>query len=299
MNIFQILIVLLVAFACAIGTREVTLKQAGRDTIDVLKRERNEQNDKIKGRGVLMLKKLGGFFLSSGEQTDKTNKTKLRLTQCGLNMDASTWYGVRIVSLFAFAIVFVGVSTFLQLEPKFLLCVAFLCVVCGIGMPEFYLVAKKKSRAKEIAISFPSSLELLSCAVRSGFTLERGVRLVGSRTSGALAGEFKRLDQEINLLNMPLSKSLERMKKRCDVPCVTYFVNAMVQAHKQGTSIGRTLNTQAKAARNQYYADTLVAINELPNKMIPVIFIVFFPIIIALAVMPVIYNAAMQFSAIM
>ena len=135
--------------------------------------------------------------------------------------------------------------------------------------------------------------------MRSGYTLERGIRLVGSRTKGALASEFKRIDQEMNLLNMPLGTSLKRMKDRCDVPCVTYFANAMIQANKQGTSIGRTLNSQAIAARNQYYADVLVAINELPNKMVPVIFIIFFPIIIVLATAPVIYNAAQQFMSIM
>ena len=299
MNLFQILIVCLIAFVCAIGAREAALKQAGTNVLNELKREQSESNKKLKGCGILLLNKLGGLLNTRDKQSNNTDKTKLQLVQSGLHIDTTTWYGIRIACMFAFVIVFTTLATLLHLEPKFLLCVAFLCAVFGIGLPPLYLASQKKKRTKEISTSFPSSLELLSCSVRSGYTLERSIRLVGTRTKGALAGEFRRVDQEINLLNIPLAKSLERMKERCDVPCVTYFVNAMTQAHKQGTSVGRTLNTQAKAARNQYYADTLVKINELPNKMVPVIFIVFFPIIIVLAVGPVIYNAAMQFSTIM
>ncbi len=302
MNLFQMFVVLLIAFVCAIGAREIFLKKTqDGDLGEIERRQENTDsklNSQLKQRGFSLLKKIGFVFESHYEQTDKIDRTKLSLVQCGVNLDTTTWYGIRVGCVFASMVLIGATLSFFRPEPKWTLCIGVLCLAFGFFMPKVYLLSKKHTRAKEMSTTFPSSLELLSCAVRSGYTIERGIRLVGRRCDGVIADEFKRVDKEINFLNMPLPTALERMKERCDIGCVTYFVNAMIQAHKQGTSIGRTLNVQAKAARDQYYTDTLVAINELPNKMIPVIFVVFFPIIIVLAVGPVIYNAAVQFMSI-
>lgn len=221
---------------------------------------------------------------------EEESKTRRELMRAGLRIDPLTWRGIQASALLAAFALGALALLFAQPDFPFVLAVAGLVPLLGLGAPKLYLASRARERRNKLRAALPSTLELLNTAMRAGYSLERGIKLVGTATTGPLAQEFRRVDQEVNLLSMPLDKALLRMKDRCDTPCISSFVNAMVQAHQQGTSMSRALNAQARAARAQHFSDTLVLINQLPNKMVPVIFLFFFPIIIVLAVAPVIYN---------
>ena len=298
MLIYSVPILTSIAAAFALLTRHLCIQYVGIQTVDSAEAgaSANESRQIERTRVLALLKKLGSSFdfFDSGEA--RTRKTLIR---AGMNMDSLTWNGVCIICL----LIFVSIGICFAILVSKTIAVSLICVVAGtltgLFAPQLYLAGKKRKRDKEIAVALPSALELLNTAVHAGYPLERGIRLVGKSTTGVLSQEFQRIDKEINYLNMPLDKSFERLKDRCDTPGVTYFANAMIQAYRQGTSISRLLDAQAKAARNEYYTDVLVQINQLPNKMIPVIFVVFFPIIIVLSVAPVVYNAVVQFMSIM
>ena len=292
MNAILTLAVLIPALAAGFGARYLVMRRYGSTPSPSTPTPPKGTAEKRKDSLIETLRKAGTL---AQPEIDEESKVRLELLRAGVNLDPLTWRGIQLTALLCAVVLDAVILLFSRLETVYALVCAALCLFIAYGAPKLYLSCRKRKQKSLIGSTLPCALELLNTSMRAGYSIERGIRLVANSTTGPLSQEFRRVDQEINLLGMPLDTSLLRMKARCDTPSVSSFVNAVVQAHHQGTSMGRALNSQAKAARSQHYADLLVKINQLPNKMVPVIFIFFFPIIIVLAVAPVVYNAAVLF----
>ena len=165
----------------------------------------------------------------------------------------------------------------------------------GAAAPPLLLRSLTRDRQARIRKSMASSLELLSIAVRSGYPLERGIKLVASSTSGPLADELRQVDADINLLGMSMERSLGRMAQRCEVPEVSTFCSALIQASRQGTSTTRVLDSQARLARAEHYAALQEKVNKLPAKLVAPIFGIMM-LIIVIALVPPVYQTVLLFT---
>ncbi len=296
MNAILVLIVLIPALVAGFGARYLVMRHYDPTPSTPTFPQPRGATEKRKGSLIEALRKAGAL---AQPEISEESKVRLELLRAGVRLDPLTWRGIQLTSLLCAVVLGAAILLFSHLETVHALGCAALCLGIACGAPKLYLSCRRRSYKSLIGSSLPCALELLNTSMRAGYSIERGIRLVANSTTGPLSQEFHRVDQEVNLLGMPLDTSLLRMKARCDTPSVSSFVNAVVQAHHQGTSMGRALNSQARAARSRHYADLLVLINQLPNKMVPVIFVFFFPIIIVLAVAPVVYNAAVLLTKMM
>ena len=285
----EYLVIFVIALVIAMAIRTATLSLFPeidlKDSKDSL---REESRKKLDERLNTIANKAGAKRTSSGKQAESTRQ---RLEKAGLKMQPDTYNGLTAISTLGLGAV--GLLLALLIAPKAgaaaALFVVLVLVSLGMALPSFVLSHEIKKRQKLIEADLPASLELLSITVRAGFPLERAVKLVGQRGIGPLAEEFRIVDREVNMLSIPLEKSLDRMSERCGTRGVRAFCLAIKQSHQQGTSITRMLDSQAQIARSKYYADLLVKVNKLPNKMIPVIFLCFLPVLV---VMPLVPNVA-------
>jgi tight adherence protein C len=74
------------------------------------------------------------------------------------------------------------------------------------------------------------------------------------------------------LAGIPRTQALRQFARRIDVPSVTTFISALVQAEAVGASLSETLRHQANDLRQRRREDALLKAQALPVKLAPVIF---------------------------
>lgn len=220
---------------------------------------------------------------------------RVRLARAGLSIEPVTWRGLELLMLVA--CLALGVALGASWGGGGVVAAGAAGAACGVTLPRFLLWSLARDRMRKIEVGIASTLELLSVTVKSGYPIERGIRLVGQSTEGPLAEEFRRADNDVNLAGMPLERSLRSMAERCCCPSVTAFCTALVQALQQGTSVARVLDAQARIARNEHYARLKEQINKLPAKLVAPIFGVMM-LIIVIALVPPIYNTVQTFMSV-
>ncbi len=91
----------------------------------------------------------------------------------------------------------------------------------------------------------------MAIAVEAGTGFEGAMGVVCSNFDGALGEELSRTLKEMEL-GLSRREALQNLKRRTEVPELSNFVMALVQADALGMPIGRVLKTQAV---------------EMPNKL--------------------------------
>ena len=97
---------------------------------------------------------------------------------------------------------------------------------------------------------------------------------MSSKLRGPLSDEISLVLREVGL-GRPRREALEDLADRIDVPEVTTFVNAVVQAEQLGTSLGRVLRAQSISLRTQRRQRAEETARRAPVKMIfPLVFFI-------------------------
>ncbi len=121
-------------------------------------------------------------------------------------------------------------------------------VALGIAGPLIWL--RRRARARQTAIwkSLADAFDLVTVSVEAGLGLDAALRQVSQKLRGPLADEIGQMLREVGM-GRPRREALEDLAERTDIPEVTTFVNAVIQAEQLGTSLGRVLRAQAMTLR--------------------------------------------------
>jgi len=104
--------------------------------------------------------------------------------------------------------------------------------------------------------------------------------VVCSNFASPLGQELSRTLKEMEL-GLSRREALQNLKRRTEVPELSNFVLALVQADALGMPIGRVLKTQAVEMRNKRRAWAREKAAKLPVKMmLPLVFFIFPAILI-------------------
>jgi len=125
----------------------------------------------------------------------------------------------------------------------------------GIGflLPNAWLLMGRIQRAGKIRDGLPDSLDLLVVSVESGLGLDAGL----SRVSEEMRSVHPELSEEMqiatleNQMGVPRAEALEHMAARSGIEEMRSLVAVIIQAEKFGTSIAKTLRTQADTLRTK------------------------------------------------
>lgn len=134
-------------------------------------------------------------------------------------------------------------------------------------LPEFWLSRKVSSRQMAIVLALPDTLDLLTISVRAGLGFDGALAKVVEKTRGPLADEFQRALAEIRV-GKARREALRDMVVRTDVPALTNFVGAIIQADTLGVAISQVLQVQSEQMRieRRQHAEELAA--KAPIKML-------------------------------
>src|SRR5829696_7892616 len=120
----------------------------------------------------------------------------------------------------------------------------------GIGYmgPEFWLGGRVRKRQKLILIGIPDALDLLTISVRAGLGFDAALGKVVEKMKGPLVDEFRRALAEVRV-GKARREALRDIVPRTEVPPLTNFIGAIIQAEQLGVSISKVLQVQSEQLR--------------------------------------------------
>jgi tight adherence protein C len=180
------------------------------------------------------------------------------------------WLGIKAIGV----IVGAGVGFLLFVFPgliKLPLGINFLMVIAGGGIgfmaPEFWLGGRIKKRQKAILLAIPDALDLLTISVRAGLGFDGALGKVVEKLKGPLTDEFRRALAEIRV-GKARRDALRDIIPRTEVPALSNFIGAIIQAEQLGVSISKVLQVQSEQLRieRRQRAEEMAA--KAPIKML-------------------------------
>jgi tight adherence protein C len=230
--------------------------------------------------------------------TSFTQTTEKRLALAGNPGDLRTadWLGIKAVG----AIVGGGIFVLLFVVPgvfKVPVPINFLMILVGVmfgyTMPEWWLGGRVKKRQKAILLMVPDTLDLLTISVRAGLGFDGALGKVVEKLKGPLTEEFRRALAEIRV-GKARRDALRDIVPRTEVPALTNFIGAIIQAEQLGVSISKVLQVQSEQLRIERRQRAEEQAAKAPIKMLfPLVGCIFpslFIIILGPAIILIIIN---------
>jgi len=204
-------------------------------------------------------------------------ETRHQLELAGNAMDPATFFAMRIAitivfGLGAFVVFFLGSSS---TAPGTALLYTLGATGLGYILPAMYLKSKIQRRQDGIWKALPDALDLLVICVEAGLGFDMAMGKVYEKWDNDLAIAFGRVLREIQLGKMRRD-ALRDMSNRMDVPDVTAFIAAIIQADQLGVSMSKILRVQADQMRVKRRQKAQEKAHQAPVKMmLPMVFLIF------------------------
>ena len=198
------------------------------------------------------------------------------------NWSAAEFLGIRGLSALLLAAVTFAVLMLSEAPVTRQLLLSLVMGLLGFFLPVLWLGQRIRSRQDEIVKTLPDVLDLLTISVEAGLPFDGAMQRVAEKWDNELSRGFRRL-----LTEMQVGKSrrdaLRDMAARMEVPDVTSFVAALVQADQLGISIAKVLRIQSEQMRIKRRQRAEEKAQQAPIKMlIPMTFLIFPTILIVI-----------------
>jgi tight adherence protein C len=220
-----------------------------------------------------------------------------KLDLAGNPYEMSQFVGTRILA--GFLLAGLGIAgAFLAKSLPFMQRVLMPLVGGGLGyyLPVLSLGSKISRRQKEILRSLPDALDLLTICVEAGLGFDAAMAKVAEKWDNELCMAFSRVIQELQLGKLR-REALRAMADRVEVPDVTTFVAAIIQADQLGVSIARVLRIQSEQMRVRRRQRAEELASQAGIKMLPAIVFLIFPAIFVILLGPAAIQVIVMFQA--
>jgi tight adherence protein C len=174
---------------------------------------------------------------------------KLNLAGRPLGLSASDFLAVRYVAAVLGGLAG-GVIGVVMGRPAFIPLVAVAGGVFGLLIPRYLLASRVKRARKELRVTLPDAMDLMSVCVEAGLTFEGAMAKVAERHRNTLGAEFTQVLREIRL-GRSRRDAMAEFGERSDVDEVNSFAQAVVQSDALGTGISRILRIQSDDLRTK------------------------------------------------
>jgi tight adherence protein C len=214
---------------------------------------------------VARLSRIGARLTNAS--SSETVERRLAMAGNPGDLRVTDWVGVKILVALGTSIV---LFMLFALLARSVVMGAFLAAV-GFGLgymfPEFWLGNHIKARQKAILKMIPDTLDLLTISVRAGLGFDAALAKVVEKLPGPLTDEFRRALAEVRV-GKPRRDALRDMVPRTQVPPLSNFIGAIIQAEQLGVSISKVLQVQSEQLRIERRQRAEEAAAKAPIKML-------------------------------
>lgn len=230
-----------------------------------------------------IIRRISEFLIRLTPQTtvERTSRM-LELAGNPRNMSAAEFLILRGVSTVFLGGLFFLMMTRFGVDLNRRLLYTLIMAVLGYFLPVLLLRAMIDRRKDAIIKKLPDALDLMTICVDAGLTFNAAMQKVDEKWDDPLAEEFGRVIYEMQL-GKSRRQALRDMTDRMDVPDVTSFIAAVLQADQLGVGIGKVLRIQAEQMRIRRRQRAEEKAQQAPVKMLfPMVFLIFPSIFIVL-----------------
>ncbi len=216
---------------------------------------------------------------------DKIEK-KLHRTGVNFMLTAEQFVALRFTAaLICFVLALLMV---LSLQPeKHGMLMIFLVTLGGFFFPLVWLSDKRKRREQDVIRALPVYLDFTTMAVEAGLNLSGALQQAMNKgPDGPLRQEFSIIMRDLRA-GVSRSEAFKRMAERLDMPDISSFVNAMVQAEKSGSGMASTLRIQSEQRRNERFQRAEKQAMEAPVKLVFPLIVFIFPVTFLIVGFPI------------
>jgi tight adherence protein C len=218
---------------------------------------------------------------------EETSQIKIKLSNAGLRHESAvtTFVGSKVIG----AMVFGGLGLFFAVTGGKAAMAIFshFAIGAGVGfmLPEAWLWLARSQRIEAIRNGLPDALDLMVVSVEAGLGLDAALMRVGDemqRVHMALAEELQICTVETQM-GIHRAEALGNMATRAGVEEMNALVAVITQAEKLGTSVAKTLRTQADSLRTKRRQRAEERAQKTAVKlMLPLILFIFPAILVVL-----------------
>jgi tight adherence protein C len=165
----------------------------------------------------------------------------------------------------------------------------------GYIAPDFYINSRTRGRRAQMQMELPNVLDLLCVSVEAGLGFDAAVSKLNERMVGPLVDEFGLVLHEMRI-GESRSDALKSLSERVDVPEVSQFARAIIQADQLGIALSRILRVQSHDMRVRRQLAAEEKAMKAPVKMLFPTVIFVFPSMFVVALGPAALNLLGTFS---
>jgi tight adherence protein C len=162
--------------------------------------------------------------------------------------------------------------------------------LAGAALPLLWLHDRIRARSRAIVRALPYAVDLLTLSVEAGLDFTAALsKVVEKGRRGPLAHELSLAIKELRL-GKTREEALRNLARRVDLGALSSFVQALAQADRMGTPLGkvlRILSTQMRLERTQR-AEKLA--NQAPVKLLLPLVLFIFPTLFLMLFGPIGYQ---------
>ncbi len=182
-------------------------------------------------------------------------------------MDVGRFMSAKILLGFGSLVLFVVVAFIMSLAPLSWLLFGIPLVALGFFAPDLWLRSRIEERQKAIRRALPDMLDMLNISVEAGLGFDAALAKIVKASAGPLSQEFARTLKEIQS-GLSRGDALRSLARRTQVPELSSFIMAIVQAEQFGISVSTVLRTQAKEMRLKRRQLAEEQAQKLPVKIV-------------------------------
>lgn len=232
-----------------------------------------------------LARSLGGITRLTPANYVEGVRKKLLLAGKANQIRAEEFVVAQVVVTALTSLAAIGWVVLAQPSPRIGLMAMILLPLIGITLPSSWLSRNVRERQDRILKDLPDTLDLLAISVEAGMGFEGALEVVCDHFDSELADELHRTLREMEL-GLPRRDAFQNLKRRTEVPELSNFVLALLQADALGIPIGRVLRTQAsemRAKRRQWAREKAA---KLPVKMLIPLILFIFPSLLVIVLGP-------------
>ncbi|MFT3842956.1 MAG: type II secretion system F family protein [Myxococcaceae bacterium] len=169
------------------------------------------------------------------------------------------------------------------------LAVSIVGALIGMFYPMIWINDQVKKRHLQISRALPFNLDLLTLSVEAGLDFTAALaKVVEKGKTGPLRDELQIVLKQLKM-GKTREEGLKAMIARVDLPALTQFVTALIQADKMGTSLGKVLRIQSTQLRIDRTQRAEKLANEAPVKMLFPLIACIFPTVFMILFGPIVF----------
>jgi tight adherence protein C len=198
-----------------------------------------------------------------------------KLVSAGLSRRISPTTFLALKAILPVGFGLLGIAFASSLSP-----IMAILIVVGLGAlgfigPDYVINSKIKSRQEKIRAQLPDALDLLAVSVEAGLGFDGAVAKLTESLTGPLIDEFNLTLSEMRV-GESRPEALRKLSDRAQVPELSAFTRALIQADTLGISLGRILRVQAADTRERRQATAEERAMKAPIKMLfPTVLFIF------------------------